>query len=256
MVVLRIPQAVSEDDARDRALTVLWISGPDTADGPCIRRAKKTHDVRSLTLAKALNGHRECQPDVVVLSIGLHDQPGDVVAALRRGMAGAAPVLVICESLHLDVKLDAFSAGADDYVASPYATAEVLARLSALARRGTRTGAPTLRAGPLQIDYDTRRLTVAGRVVDLQPKLMQLLYVLMREAPDSVSRAQLERELWPDMPGRSHQIRGMVWQLRRQFEPAVGAYLIESIHGVGYRICIQVASAVDPVGSRMAVRSR
>lgn len=180
--------------------------------------------------------------DVVVLDLGLPRVDGtQVLNYLRRQLGLATPVLVLTARDELSAKLDCFSLGADDYLTKPFALAELEARVAALHRRAS--GAvitDVVTAGELRLDRRTRSVSVGQTPVHLAPRPMRILEYLLRDPGRVITREQLESALWPDEERDSDVLRSQVHLLRRALAEA-GYDGVETVHGVGYRLRIEVA---------------
>jgi two-component system KDP operon response regulator KdpE len=135
----------------------------------------------------------------------------------------------------------ALDAGADDYVNKPFAVGELLARLRAVFRRASprEQASPTVfRAGDLEVNFATKRITVAGTEVHLTRIEYKLLEVLVRHVDKVVTHSQLLNEAWgPDHEDQVQYLRVYMLQLRRKIEidPTEPRYL-RTESGIGYRL--------------------
>ena len=173
-------------------------------------------------------------PDALVVDIGLPDADGrDVCQAIRaRGIE--APVLFLTARDALVDRLAGFEAGGDDYVAKPFAFAEVVARLQALLRRGGVDGAVE-RAG-LRLDPVTHAVATDGDEAPLTPTEFRLLARLLARPDETVRRRDLVRAGWPHgAVVRENTLDTYVARLRRKLRELDGARQIVTVHGVGYR---------------------
>ncbi len=175
--------------------------------------------------------------DVVVLDLGLPRVDGlDVIAAARQRLLLATPILVLTARDALEARLQAFALGADDYLAKPFALAEIEARALALHRRSTGSVVDAvIEAGELRFDRRTREATFRHRPLRLMARSVLLLERLMRRPGDLVERRELERALWPDGDGTPELLRGQIYLLRKVLQDA-GHEGLETVHGVGVRL--------------------
>ncbi|MFT3802149.1 MAG: response regulator transcription factor [Burkholderiaceae bacterium] len=175
--------------------------------------------------------------DVIVLDLGLPRVDGlDVIIAARQRLLLATPILVLTARDALEARLQAFALGADDYLAKPFALAEVEARALALHRRSTGSVVDNVvEAGELRFDRRTRGVTFRGEPLRLMARSVLLLERLMRRPGDLVERRELERVLWPDGDGTPELLRGQVYLLRKALQEA-GHEGLETVHGVGVRL--------------------
>ncbi|OGO55966.1 MAG: hypothetical protein A2V85_04070 [Chloroflexi bacterium RBG_16_72_14] len=217
---------VEDDERLARALTRLL-----EEDRHVVEHAPD--GVTGLELAAAIEGL-----DVVILDVGLPDMSGlDVARRLRRDRVDVAILMLTARDTVTD-RVTGLDAGADDYVVKPFAYQEVAARLRALARRaepGPRRAEPRLEAGAITLDETSRRVTAAGRNVDLSPREFSLLEALLRHAGQTLSRDQLLDLAWPfSVAVTPNAVDAYVHYLRTKLGDA-GAQ-IETVRGVGYRL--------------------
>jgi two-component system KDP operon response regulator KdpE len=180
------------------------------------------------------------RPDVVLLDLGLPDIDG--MAVLRRLREwNRVPVLILSVKDGADDKVAALDAGADDYVTKPFEAAELLARLRAIQRRAaSASDEPFFRAGPLEIDFNARVVTMKGREVKLTATEYALLKILAQHAGKVVTQKQLLREVWgPNAEEESQYLRVYMTHLRKKIEPAdADAKLLRTESGIGYRLVL------------------
>src|SRR5271167_2179217 len=119
--------------------------------------------------------------DVIVLDRMLPKLDGLSVVALMRRDGVSTPVLFLTNLFGIDDRVEGLEAGGDDYLVKPFAFEELMARLTALARRPTLGSSPTvLRAGDLEMDLVARTVHRGGEEIDLQPREFRLLEFLLR----------------------------------------------------------------------------
>lgn len=184
-------------------------------------RARAFEVVTAATGAGALEVASRARPDVVVLDLGLPDMDGiDVIIGLRAWTT--VPVLVLSARRDTTDKVRALDAGADDYLAKPFAMDELLARLRAAARRGAA-------AVPEQAVVETAAFTVDlarslvlrdGQAVHLTPTEWRLMEVLARHVGRLVGQRQLLQEVWgPAYETETNYLRIYLAKLRKKLEP-------------------------------------
>lgn len=175
--------------------------------------------------------------DLVLLDLRLPGRDGlEILSAVRRrGLR--TPVVVLTARDTLEDRVAGLDAGADDYVVKPFAFAELLARIRAVARRGQPADARRLTVDTLVIDRATRRVTRAGQAVELTAREFELLLHLMRCARQVVSRDTLAREVWRET-ARSTTLDNVidvhVSRLRRKVDAEQPVRLIHTVRGVGF----------------------
>jgi two-component system OmpR family response regulator len=148
------------------------------------------------------------------------------------------PILVLSAIGGTTDRIEGMQAGCDDYLAKPYAFAEVLARLEALARRADRgRRSAVLRVGDLEIDVQARRASRSGKEIRLQHRELLLLAYLMRHAGQVVTRSMLLENVWNyDFEPRGNIIDMHVHRLRQKVDHGFAYPLIYTIVGAGYMI--------------------
>ena len=149
------------------------------------------------------------------------------------------PVLILSALGQVDDRVKGLRAGGDDYLAKPYAFAELLARVEILGRR-TNTGpseATVLRVGPLELDRLAHKLTRAGRDIPLQPREFRLLEYLMKHAGQVVTRTMLLEQVWDyHFDPQTNVIDVHMSRLRAKIDKGADAPLLHTIRGAGYMI--------------------
>jgi two-component system KDP operon response regulator KdpE len=187
--------------------------------------------------AEALQAAADQAPDLVILDLGLPDLDGvDVITGLRRW--SSVPILVLSGRADSVDKVDAFDAGADDYVTKPFGLDELLARLRAMLRRSAPTEEqPTVRFGDACVDLAATRVTMRGQEVRLTPTEWRLLELLVRHPGKLIGQRQILDQVWgPGYENAQGNLRLYVAQLRRKLEPEPSRprHLLNE-PGMGYR---------------------
>jgi DNA-binding response OmpR family regulator len=159
---------------------------------------------------------------------------GDEVCRTLRDEEPASRLLMLTAADGVDDLVDGLALGADDYMPKPFAFAELVARLRALARRANPALPPTLRRGDLELDPARHAVTRAGRAVDLTPKEFAVLEVLMAADGGVVSNDELVEQVWDENADPfTNSVRMTVLRLRRKLgDPPA----IETVKGAGYRV--------------------
>ncbi len=174
--------------------------------------------------------------DLLVLDVNLPGQNGITLCrALKQAGGLRSPILFLTARAGLEDKLQAFEAGAVDYMVKPFAPAELLARVLAISAHARATGGAVVRAGEYALDLQGRLLSRGERCLPLHGAGFALLRALMEACPAAVAREALHRQLWEGESPGSDPLRMHVYQLRQQLQACFGEPLIETRRGMGYR---------------------
>jgi len=171
--------------------------------------------------------------DVIALDRDLPGVPGDEVCASLAGTVRAR-ILMLTAAGTIEDRVDGLDRGADDYLPKPFAFAELVARLRALARRSQPAIPPVLSARGLTLDPARRVASRYGKRLDLGPKELAVLELLMAAGGRAVSAEELLERAWDEMADPfSTAVKVTVSRLRRKLgNPPV----IETVAQAGYRI--------------------
>ena len=176
----------------------------------------------------------ETEPyDAVVLDLGLPVLDG--MSVLRRWRAGqrGMPVLILTARGSWTDKVEGLNAGADDYLAKPFAMAELVARLNALIRRAHGHAQPEITCGDLRIDTAAQSVALDGAPVRLTALEFRLLECLAHHIGQPVSKTHLTEHLYSqDFDRDSNTLEVIVGRLRRK----LGERFIDTVRGLGYRL--------------------
>ncbi len=176
--------------------------------------------------------------EAILLDLSLPGLDGlTLCRKLREEARRDMPVLALTARDTLEDKLRGFSSGVDDYVVKPFALSEVEARLLALDKRHSgRVVERALRVGDLVYEPDSRSVLRAGTPVRLPPKCLRILELMMRRPNRVFSRAELEQAVWGEDQPDSDTLRSHVHLLRRALAQPGKPDVIETVHGLGYRL--------------------
>ncbi|WP_354059588.1 response regulator transcription factor [Devosia sp. 2618] len=171
--------------------------------------------------------------DAVLLDRKLPDGDGlSLIPILRRGQAGL-PIIVLSALGSPDHRVAGLDNGADDYLAKPFSTDELLARLRAVMRRPTQMGNSTVTIGKLHFNLTERAATVSGEPLELTRRELLALEILVRRAGRTVSRSALEEAVYGfDDEIASNTLDAHISRLRRKLAGA--GVEIHGIRGLGY----------------------
>lgn len=176
--------------------------------------------------------------ELLILDLGLPD--GDGLALLRelRAQGVRAPVLILTARGELDDLIAGLDAGADDYLAKPFALGELEARVRALLRRGPDAAPLRVQLGSLTYDAGTRQVLIDGADPELTARELAVLEALLRRPRALVSKEQLFESLYTwDSEASLSAVEVYVSRLRKKLEPAGVA--IRMFRGLGYRLEVQ-----------------
>jgi len=176
--------------------------------------------------------------DVLVVDRMLPGLDGlSLVESLRRG-GDHTPVLFLSALGEIADRVTGLKAGGDDYLVKPYALAELIARVEALARRRETGSVQTLlRVGDLEMDLIARAVRREGKEIDLQPREFQLLEFLMRHAGQSVTRTMLLEGVWGfRFDPRTNIVETHISHLRGRIDEPGLPSMIVTVRGAGYTI--------------------
>ncbi len=171
--------------------------------------------------------------DAIVLDLGLPKLDGVAVLEGLRKAGRAAPVLILTARDRWSEKVQAFDAGADDYVTKPFHMEELLARLRALVRRSTGHATSDLVCGPVRLDTKAGRVAVNGQTIKLTSHEYRLLAYLMHHMGRVVSRTEIVEHLYDqDFDRDSNTVEVFVGRLRKK----LGGEIIQTVRGMGYLV--------------------
>src|SRR5581483_11688376 len=172
-----------------------------------------------------------------LLDVMLPDLDGFEVCRLLRQQGVRSPVLMLTARDSVADRVAGLDCGADDYLVKPFAFAELLARLRALARRGEVERSPLLAVGDLTLDPATREVQRGDVPIELSAKEFSVLETFMRRAGEVVTRLHVLEHAWDlAYENRSNVIDVYVRRLRRKIDEPFGRHSLETVRGVGYRL--------------------
>ena len=175
--------------------------------------------------------------DLIVLDVMLPGIDGfGVLKALRESRNTAVLMLTARDSVEDRVK--GLQDGADDYLVKPFAFSELLARLNALTRRGTRPSgedATTLRLGTLELDLHKRKASRDGKRLDLTSKEFILLTLFLRRQGEVLSRTVLAEQVWDmNFDGDTNAVEVAIRRLRAKLDDPFEHKMLRTVRGMGY----------------------
>jgi two-component system OmpR family response regulator len=194
------------------------------------------------TGTQALTSARNGGYDVILLDVMLPDLDGFAVCQRLRAQRVWTPVLMLTARTAIGDRITGLDAGADDYLAKPFAFQELLARMRALARRGPVLRPTELEVGDLRLDPAGRRVWRGSTELSLSTKEFALLETLMRRPDQVLTRDQLLDLAW----GGNHDVASNVVDvyvryLRAKIDRPFGVDTLQTVRGVGYRLTAETS---------------
>ena len=175
--------------------------------------------------------------DAIVLDIMLPGRDGLSILRNLRDRLSAVPVILLTARSALNERLDGLNLGADDYITKPFYIEELVARLHALQRRATGQQKNIVQCGDVTVDFMTREVKCAERVVELTAREFAMLSYLIRSPGRTFTRAQICEHVWNYHfdPG-TNLVDVYVQRLRKKLSSDPNQSIIETVRGVGYRM--------------------
>ncbi len=176
--------------------------------------------------------------DVAIVDRMLPGLDGLSIVKMLRGTRNHMPVIFLTTMDGIDDRVEGLDAGADDYLVKPFAFSELLARVSALARRPPVSDVKTsLQVGDLAMDLLKREVRRAGKVLDLQPQEFRLLEYLMRSDGRVVTRTMLLENVWDfHFDPKTSIVETHISRLRAKIDKGFSSELLKTIRGAGYSL--------------------
>ena len=177
--------------------------------------------------------------DCILLDIMLPDGSGLRLLEHIKRLRRRDNIIIISARDSIDDKVEGLELGADDYLPKPFHTAELLARIRSVLRRGRSGGELALTAGNMTLDVDKARVTVDGREVPLLKKEFDILLYFMQRPNHLVDKAVLAEAVWGDHADEADNFQFVYAQmknLRRKMSEAGATAEIKSVYGFGYKL--------------------
>lgn len=203
-----------------------------------LERGLKEHDFTVSVCRRgdeALATILETALDAVILDVMLPGLDGLSLVRRLRQRGNATPVLMLSARGEVDERVEGLEAGADDYLAKPFAIKEVVARLRALGRRQPEARATVLRTGDLTLDVARHEVRRGGDRIDLAAREYKMLEVLLRNAGRVCGRTLLLEQVWDfNFDPGSNLVEVYVRRLREKIDAGRDTRLIHTVRGSGY----------------------
>lgn len=177
--------------------------------------------------------------DCILLDIMLPDGSGLRLLEHIKRLRRRDNIIIISARDSIDDKVEGLELGADDYLPKPFHTAELMARIRSVLRRGRSGGELVLTAGNMTLDVDKARVTVDGREVPLLKKEFDILLYFMQRPNHLVDKAVLAEAVWGDHADEADNFQFVYAQmknLRRKISEAGATAEIKSVYGFGYKL--------------------
>jgi two-component system KDP operon response regulator KdpE len=217
-------------------------------DNPAVVKYVKANlDANNYATSVAINGNEALKavelelPDLILLDIMMPEMDGFEVCRLLWEWS-TVPIIMLTARGDENDKVRCLEMGADDYISKPFGVNELMARAKAVLRRTSiqrvTTVKPSFASGELEINFNERRVTVAGKEVKLTPIEYNLLQELTLNAGKVLTHAQLLQKIWgQDYLSENQYLHVFIGRLRSKLEPEAKEFsCITSIPGVGYKI--------------------
>ena len=221
---------VIEDDAE----TAGYLSKGLKENGHTVEWSKDGRDGLFMATGEAF--------DLIIVDRMLPALDGLSIVKLLREQNVRTPILVLSALGQVDDRVRGLKAGADDYLAKPYAFSELSARVEALLRRGQGPGAAEtkLRVADLELDLLSRTASRAGKAIELKPREFRLLEFMMRHAGRVVTRTMLLEGVWDyHFDPQTNVIDVHMSRLRQKIDKGFAPPLLQTVRGAGYSLRAQ-----------------
>lgn len=189
--------------------------------------------------ARELVEHNEYA--VVILDLSLPEADGLEILQHIRARSSTLPVVALTARREVEERVKALDLGADDYLLKPFAFAELSARVRAVLRRAHQSSGPVLRVEDLEFNRMERRVSRAGREIELTPKEIALLEYLMQHEGRCVTRTMIIENVWKMHSDTvTNVVDVYINYLRKKIDDGCESKLIQTVRGAGYRIGLKV----------------
>jgi two-component system OmpR family response regulator len=180
---------------------------------------------------------KEREYGAIVLDLLLPGMNGYQVCRELRDAEVWTPILMLTAKSGEYDEAEALDTGADDFLSKPFSFVVLVARLRAIARRGSGPRPVAHTVGDIVVDPARKEVTVSGTAVDLTPREFALLEALARRSPEVLSKADLLDEVWGvDRDVDPNAVEVYVGYLRRKIDAPFGRTTIQTVRGLGYRL--------------------
>ncbi len=175
---------------------------------------------------------------LILLDVMLPHLDGWAICERLREAGDSTPILMLTARDTVSDRVKGLETGADDYLPKPFDFRELLARVHALLRRDRVHKGRVIQAADLEIDTTLRRVTRAGREISLTPREYDLLEALAGHQGQTLTREVIQERVWLDEDSLSNTVDAYVRLLRRKIDADFEVKLIQTVHGVGYKLAV------------------
>ncbi|MBQ4064014.1 MAG: response regulator transcription factor [Bacteroidaceae bacterium] len=178
--------------------------------------------------------------DCILLDIMLPDGNGLKLLEHIKSLDKGDRVIIISARDSIDDKVAGLDLGADDYLAKPFYMAELSARIKSVLRRGSAAVSKQMFAGNIELNIDSRRVSVAGSDVPLLKKEFDILLYFMQRPNHIVDKAVLAEAVWGDHIDAADNFQfvyAQIKNLRKRLTEAGATYNVKAVYGFGYKFC-------------------
>lgn len=175
--------------------------------------------------------------DLIILDLMLPKIDGLTVCRDLRAKAIKTPIIMLTAKSTIEDKTEGLDIGADDYITKPFSFMELKSRIHALIRRSQKDASPTLKIEDLEFDPLKHVVTRGKKTINLTPKEFSILELLLRHKDEVVTRTMIIEHVWDyNFDGMSNIVDVFVATLRKKVDSGFTKKLIQTVHGVGYKI--------------------
>lgn len=176
--------------------------------------------------------------DLIILDIMLPKMDGMTVCREVRAKNRTVPIIMLTAKDTVEDRVKGLDAGADDYLTKPFSFAELLARVRALGRRQGSIRSKPLKIGGMILDPETHQVKRGAKTISLSATEFNLLRYLMENRDRVLSKTLILEHVWGfDFSPESNLVEVYIKYLRDKIDKGHKKRLIQTVHGVGYRIC-------------------
>lgn len=175
--------------------------------------------------------------DLLILDLMLPKIDGLKVCRELRNKKIKTPILMLTAKTKIEDKVKGLESGADDYLAKPFAYAELKARIQALLRRSHHEADPLLKLDDLELDPAKHIVKRSKKTISLTPKEFAILEYLLRHKSEVVTRTQVTEHVWDyNFDALSNVVDVFIATLRKKINKGFKKKLVQTVHGVGYKM--------------------